>query len=123
MGFVLTIANTSILINYKKKIFISIYIDENIYAAKELQLLDKFETQLKEKFEVKLLGKTKLILGMLVKKNMKYRTLHLNYRAYIWNVLSTYDMMGANSVGTLIIKGSIILLGKGKDTKFNVTDY
>ena len=32
-------------------------------------------------------------------------------------------MIEANFIGTLIIKGSIILLGKSKDAKFDVTDY
>lgn len=32
-------------------------------------------------------------------------------------------MIGANPIGIPIIKGFIILFGKNKDTKFNVTDY
>ena len=37
------ILNASILGNYEKKIIIGIYVDDIIYAAKELQLLNKFE--------------------------------------------------------------------------------
>lgn len=83
MEFVLMIVNISVLINYKKRIIIDIYIDNVIYTIKKLQLFDKFETQLKEKFEVKLLGKAKLILGMLIKRDIKYKTFHFNHIHYI----------------------------------------
>lgn len=116
-------ANASVLVNYEKRIIIGIYVDDNIYAAKELQLLDEFEAQLKEEFEVKLLGKARLILGMLVKRDMKRRTLHLSHMHYIRDLLSTYDMIGANPVGTPMIKGSTILHSKGEDAEFDVTDY
>ena len=83
MEFVWTTVDASILVNYEKKIIIDIYINDVIYTAKKLQLLDKFEAQFKEKFEVKLLGKARLILNMLVKRNMKYKTLHLSHAYYI----------------------------------------
>ena len=114
MGFVPITANASVLVNYEKKIIIGIYVDDVIYAAKEFQLLDKFEAQLKEEFKVKLLGKARLILSMLVKRDMKRKTLHLSHTHYIRDLLSTYDMIGANLVGTPIIKGSTILLAKAK---------
>ena len=83
MGFVPMTADVSVLVNYEKKIIISIYVNDVIYATKKLQLLDEFEAQLKEKFEVKLLGKARLILGMLVKRDMKRKTLHLSHTHYI----------------------------------------
>lgn len=78
-----TTADTNILVNYEKKIIISVYVNEIIYAAKKLQLFHKFEVQLKEKFKVKLFGKTRLILGILVKKNIKCKTFYLSYTYYI----------------------------------------
>ena len=123
MGFVPTTADASVLVNYEKIIIIGIYVDDVIYAAKEFQLLDKFEAQLKEKFQVKLLGKARLILGMLVKRDMKRKSLHLSHTHSIRDLLSTYDMIRANSVDTLMIKGSTILFGKSKDAEFDVTDY
>lgn len=123
MKFVLTTANASILVNYEKKIIIGIYLDHVIYTAKQLQLFDKFEAQFKEKFEIKLLGKVRLILGILVKRNMKDKTLHLSYMHYIQNLLSIYHIIEANPVGLPMIKKSTILFGKGKNAEFNVTDY
>lgn len=103
---------------------ISNYVDDVIYAGKELQLLGKFEAQFKEEFEVKLLNKAKLILGILVKRDITYKTLYLSYIHYIQDLLSTYNMIKANFVNILMIKGSIILLSsKKKDTEFDVTDY
>lgn len=37
--------NINILVNYKKTIIISIYINNIIYITKKLQLLNKFEIQ------------------------------------------------------------------------------
>lgn len=44
IGFILITTNVNILINSKKKIIISVYINNVIYAAKELQLFNKFKT-------------------------------------------------------------------------------
>lgn len=38
-------------------------------------------------------------------------------------MLSTYDMIEANSVSIPMIKGSTILLSKGKNVEFNIIDY
>lgn len=70
---------TNILVNYKKKIIINIYIDNVLYTTKKLQLFDEFEAQLKKEFKVKLLSKAILILGILVKRNIKCKTLHFNH--------------------------------------------
>lgn len=83
MRFILTIADTSVFVNYAKIIIKDIYIDKVTYAIKKSQLFDKFETQLKEEFEVKLLGKARLILRMLVKKDIKCKTFHLSHIYYI----------------------------------------
>lgn len=77
----------------------------------------------KVKIEIKLLGKAKLILNMLVKKDIKHKILHLNYMYYIQDLLSTYDMIEANLVGIPIVKRFTILFGKDKDTEFDITDY
>lgn len=88
-----------------------------------MQLLDKFKFQLKQNFEVKILGKARLILVILVKKNIKYKTLHLSDTYYIQVLLSTYDMIEATLISIPMVKRSTILLSKGKDAKFDITDY
>lgn len=123
MRFILMTININILVNYKKKIIIGIYINNVIYAAKKLQLFDKFEAQLKKKFEVKLLSKAKLILNILVKRNIKHKIFYLSHIHYIQDLLSIHNMIGANLVDTLIIKRSTILFDKNKDAEFNIIDY
>lgn len=83
MRFISITIDASVFINYEKKIIIGIYVNNIIYVIKKLQLLDKFKAQLKEKFEVKLLSKVKLILGILIKRNIKYKTFYLNHMYYI----------------------------------------
>lgn len=77
------IVDISIFINYKKKIIINININNFIYAIKKIQLFDKFKAEFKEKFEVKLFGKVRLILNILVKRDIKYKTFYFNYIYYI----------------------------------------
>lgn len=121
--FIPITANINILVNYEKKIIIEVYINTVINTIKKSQLFDKFEAQFQEEFEVKLYNKTRLIFDMLVKRYIKRKTLYLSYTHYIRDLLSTYDIIEANLVITPIIKGSTILFGKSKDTKFDVTDY
>lgn len=83
IGFVSITADISTFVNYKKKIIIGIYIDNIIYAAKELQLLDKFEAQLSKEFEIKFYNKVRLILSILVKQDIKQKTLYFSYIHYI----------------------------------------
>lgn len=71
-------ADANIFNHYAKKIiFISIYVNDVIYTATKLQLLDRFKAQLKKKFKVKLLGKARLILGRLVEISLSQ--LHILY--------------------------------------------
>lgn len=60
---------------------------------------------------------------MLVKRNIKRKTLHLNHTHYIRDLLSTYNMIEANLIGTLMIKKSTILFNKDENVKFNIIDY
>ena len=60
---------------------------------------------------------------MIVKRNMKDKTLHLNYTYYIQDLLSIYNMIEANPVGPSMIKKSTILFSKDKNTEFDITDY
>lgn len=123
MRFVPIIDNVSVLINYEKNLIIAIYINNIIYTAKELQLLNKFETELKEKFEEKLFNKIILMLIILIKRYIKCSILYLSYTYYIWDLLCTYNITDTNCDDTVMIKRSIILSNKGKNAKFDISDY
>lgn len=71
------------IINYEKKIIINININDFIYTTKKMQLFNKFKTQFKAKFEIKLFSKVRLILNMLVKRDIKYKTFYFSYIYYI----------------------------------------
>lgn len=60
---------------------------------------------------------------MLVKRDIKWKTLYISHTNYIQDLLSIYNMIGANPISISIIKGSIILYSKGKNTEFDFTDY
>lgn len=81
--FILIIFNTNDLVNNEKKIIITIYINNTIYAIKELQLFNKFKAQLKQNFKVKLFKKARLILRIVVKKDIKCKIFYYNHIHYI----------------------------------------
>lgn len=60
---------------------------------------------------------------MLVKSNIKYKTFYFSYTYYIENLLSIYNIIKTNSVSTLIVKKSTILLSKNKNAKFDIINY
>lgn len=60
---------------------------------------------------------------MLVKKYIKRKTLYLSHTHYILNLLFTYNIIKANLIGILMVKKSIILLSRGENAKFNITNY
>lgn len=80
-----------------------------------MQLFDKFKAWFKKKFEIKFFNIAKLILGILVIKNIKYKTFYLiNNIYYILNLLSSYNMIKTNFINILIIKKLIFYLAKAK---------
>ncbi|KAL5768311.1 hypothetical protein ACOSQ2_015094 [Xanthoceras sorbifolium] len=81
-------------------VYLLLYVDDMLIAAKKLSDIDKLKKQLKNEFEMKDLGAAKKILGMEIKRNRKEGKLFLTQRGYIEKVLERFGMKNAKPVST-----------------------
>ncbi|KAI3791603.1 hypothetical protein L2E82_05458 [Cichorium intybus] len=82
------------------KIYLLLYVDDMLIAAKDMKEIQKLKDQLKADFEMKDLGATKKILGMEIVRDRKSRILHLSQKGYIEKVLRRFNMHKAKPVNT-----------------------
>ena len=81
-------------------VYLLLYVDDMLIAAKDKGKLRKVKTQLSEEFEMKDLGPAKKILGMEILKDRKASKLYLSQKAYIEKVLCRFNMQSAKPVST-----------------------
>ncbi|KAI3780212.1 hypothetical protein L2E82_10183 [Cichorium intybus] len=82
------------------KIYLLLYVDDMLIAAKDMKEIQKLKDQLKADFEMKDLGAAKKILGMEIVRDRKSRILHLSQKGYIEKVLRRFNMHEAKPVNT-----------------------
>jgi hypothetical protein len=83
-------------------IYLLLYVDDMLIAAKSKKEIAALKAQLSSKFEMKDLGAARKILGMEIGKNRKSGLLFLSQRSYIQKVLRRFNMHDSNQVSTPI---------------------
>ncbi|WVZ54400.1 hypothetical protein U9M48_005204 [Paspalum notatum var. saurae] len=81
-------------------IYLLLYVDDMLIAAKEKSEIAKLKAQLNKEFEMKDLGAAKKILGMEIIRDRKSGLLYLSQRGYIEKVLRRFNMHDAKPVST-----------------------
>ena len=81
-------------------IYLLLYVDDMLIAAKDMKEIQKLKDQLKAEFEMKDLGAAKKILGMEIVRDRKSRVLHLSQKNYIERILRRFNMHEAKPVNT-----------------------
>ncbi|WVZ79655.1 hypothetical protein U9M48_027210 [Paspalum notatum var. saurae] len=81
-------------------IYLLLYVDDMLIAAKEKSEIAKLKAQLNKEFEMKDLGAAKKILGMEIIRDRKSGLLYLSQRGYIEKVLRRFNMHNAKPVST-----------------------
>ncbi|WVZ54780.1 hypothetical protein U9M48_005529 [Paspalum notatum var. saurae] len=81
-------------------IYLLLYVDDMLIAAKEKSEIAKLKAQLNKEFEMKDLGEAKKILGMEIIRDRKSGLLYLGQRGYIEKVLRRFNMHNAKPVST-----------------------
>jgi len=71
----------------RKRILISIYVDDFLIAAKTLQKIKKIKNILNKTFKIKDFGETKIIIEIRVIKNRFKGTLTLDQASYVHQIL------------------------------------
>ncbi|KAG8497142.1 hypothetical protein CXB51_008390 [Gossypium anomalum] len=80
--------------------YLLLYVDDMLIAAKDKGKIRKVKAQLSEEFEMKNLGPAKKILGMEIHRDRKASKLHLSQKGYIEKVLYRFNMQSAKPVST-----------------------
>ena len=71
-------------------IYLLLYVDDMLFAAKSMKKITTLKAQLSSEFEMMDLGPAKKILGMEIKRNRKSSLLFLSHEKYIEKVLSSF---------------------------------
>ena len=79
-------------------IFLLLYVDDMLIAAKSMCEVDRLKALLCKKFDMKDLGTTKKILGMEIRRDRDSRKLWISQKIYIKKVLEKFNMQDANPV-------------------------
>ncbi|KAG8472564.1 hypothetical protein CXB51_034519 [Gossypium anomalum] len=81
-------------------VYLLLYVDDMLIAAKDKGEIRKVKAQLSEEFEMKDLGPAKKILGMETFRDRKASKLYLSQKGYIEKVLCRFNMQSAKPIST-----------------------
>ncbi|KAG8485167.1 hypothetical protein CXB51_021347 [Gossypium anomalum] len=81
-------------------VYLLLYVDDILIAAKDKGEIRKVKAQLSEEFEMKDLGPAKKILDMKILRDRKASKLYLSQKGYIGKVLCRFNMQSAKPVST-----------------------
>jgi len=83
-------------------VFLLLYVDDMLIAAKEMKHIDDLKLKLHGEFEMKDLGSAKKILGMEISRDTEKGEILLTQRSYIRKILERYNLENAKQVATPI---------------------
>ncbi|GKV16510.1 hypothetical protein SLEP1_g27143 [Rubroshorea leprosula] len=81
-------------------VYLLLYVDDMLIAAKSMLIIDDLKKQLSGEFEMKDLGAAKKILGMEIHRDRKGGKLFLSQKKYIEKVLERFGLHEAKAVTT-----------------------
>ena len=81
-------------------IFMLLYVDDMLIAARSMKEINKLKTLLRKEFEMKDLGGAKKILGMEIRRDRASKRLWLSQHSYVEKVLERFSMRDAKPVST-----------------------
>ena len=83
-------------------IYLLLYVDDMLIAAKNMKEITTLKSQLSSEFEMNDVGAAKKILGMHITGDTNFCLLFLSQRNYIKKVLIVFNMHDSKYVSTLI---------------------
>ena len=79
-------------------IYLLLYVDDMLIAAKSMIEINKLKTRLSGEFEMKNLGAARKILGMEIRRDRKAGKLFLSQKSYLEKVVEKFGMQYAKPV-------------------------
>lgn len=84
-------------------IYLLLYVDDMLIAAKDSSDISKLKSQLSTEFEMKYLGAAKKILGMEIQRDRVIKKLYSSQKDYIAKVLDRLGMKNVKPVSTPLV--------------------
>ncbi|KAG8497073.1 hypothetical protein CXB51_008352 [Gossypium anomalum] len=84
-------------------VYLLLYVDDMLIAAKDKGEIRKVKAQLSEEFKMKDLGPAKKTLGMEILRDRKASKLYLSQKRYIEKVLCRFNMQSAKPISTPLV--------------------
>ncbi|KAL9811953.1 putative RNA-directed DNA polymerase [Arabidopsis thaliana] len=90
------------LIGAENHVYLLLYVDDMLIAAKDMSEVNKLKKTLSEEFEMKDLGAASKILGIEFTRDMKQGVLCLSQSGYLGKILQRFNMSGCKATNTPI---------------------
>ena len=103
-------------------IFLLLYVDDMLIAAKNMVDVNKLKSLLSREFDMKDLGAAKKILGMEIRRDRKSGRLWLSQKNYVQKVLENFSMANAKVVSTPLANHFKLSTRQCPSTKEEVED-
>ena len=87
--------------------FIGVYVDDLILAARNEKQLNQVKEKLSSKFDIKDLGEFKYFLGMKVEQNKETKSIWIGQPAYTENLLKRLGMQDSKPTSTPVEKSAL----------------
>jgi len=102
LGFKRTICEHSIWVFQRgeERVIVPVFIDDMTIAARTKKAIQEVKDDLRKHFKLRDLGPTSFLLGVEVKRDRSTRTLTLNQRQYILDLLERFSLSDCNAVTT-----------------------
>ena len=92
-------------VSERKYIFLVLYVDENLLAANETNMLVETKQLLFRNFDTKDLGEASYVLGIQILRDKTSCILRLSQQKYIELILKRFNMQSCSLGKTSIVKG------------------
>ena len=84
----------------EERVIIPVFIDDMTIAARSKEAIQRVKDDLRKHFKLRDLGPTSFLLGVEVERDRSTRTLTLNQKQYVLDLLERFDLSDCNAVTT-----------------------
>jgi len=123
IGFTRSNADHCLYVNHKRKIWITIWVDDLLIAGKDSKEIARVKKQLGDEFEMKDLGLVKHFLGMRITRDPSNGSISIDQTAYIRSILERFGMEASKPVSTPLATGSRLVKATDDDSNIDLKLY
>lgn len=110
--------------NRGELVIVDVYVDNLLLGSGSYNALEWLKDELTKEFQIKDLGKAKMIIGCEIIRDLEARTLKIDQKEYIWDLLEAEEMTLCYPTILPIKAGLFIFMNQaGNDSLANLVAY